>query len=203
MASKSRRPALRRSWNMTRNSCSISRATSWRIASAVFSLGAGRFLLDWPQTANLFIDLHKGAGQLLIFAELRDLLFGFPHGGRSRQCLADGLALHLVGEPQRGTVARIIRLSTMTGPFATTTHDSGNTSGPKVAEPGKLHHKIGTLLFEIGERWGLRQVGSFILNVSHTFSMGPQKKEAPYRALLRRAPRRAVSDRSPGHGWYN
>ena len=55
-----------------------------------------------------FIGGREGAAQLLILAELRDLLLGFPHCGRSGQRLTDGLALPFVGEPQGGTVTGIV-----------------------------------------------------------------------------------------------
>jgi hypothetical protein len=38
----------------------------------------------------------------------------------------------------------------MACPFAVTTQDWGNTPGPKMAELGELHHKLGTPLLEIG-----------------------------------------------------
>jgi hypothetical protein len=151
MASKSRRPALRRPLKMTHSSWSTSCAISWWTSPGpFFFLRARRYFLYRPQPADLFTHLHKGAAQLLIFAELRDFVLSFPHGGRGGQRLADRFALHLVSETQGGAVAGIVRLGALTPRFATATQDSSHRSGTKVAEPGELGDKFRTLLFKIG-----------------------------------------------------
>ena len=68
------------------------------MASVVFFLAAGQVFLYRPQVADLLVHVHEAPAQLLEFSELRDLLLGLSHGGGSRQSLADGFALRLVGE---------------------------------------------------------------------------------------------------------
>jgi len=51
--------------------------------------------------------------EFLKAAELDDLLLGFAHGGRGRQCFGDGLATPLVCQTQVGSMTGIIGLRTV------------------------------------------------------------------------------------------
>src|SRR5438067_1674398 len=132
-ASRSMLPVCFRSAKMRASSVVTSRAISWWIASAVFFLRR-QGLFGRSQSADVLIDFHKSAVQFLIFPKLSDLLFRLFHRCGRRQRLADGLALYLVSQAQGRAVARIVRLGAMTGRLATATHDSGNRTGPEVAE---------------------------------------------------------------------
>jgi hypothetical protein len=64
---------------MTLNSCSASRVISFWIVSVFFFLTAEQILLYRPQTADLFVNLHKTTTRFPILTELADLLPGFSY----------------------------------------------------------------------------------------------------------------------------
>jgi hypothetical protein len=123
---------------------------SFWIVSVFFFLTAGQILLYRPQTADLFVNLHKTTTQFPILTELADLLPGFSYGGLGGKSLADSFSLNLAGESQGRTVTSILRLGAVAGGFATATNDPCNGAGTKVIETSELGHQIGTLLFQSG-----------------------------------------------------
>jgi hypothetical protein len=82
---------------MTCKSCSTSRATSWRIASAVFFLSCRLFLQNRPQAADLFIHFQQLLAQLPKTMVLLDLALCLAQGSIGRKSLCHRLALHLAG----------------------------------------------------------------------------------------------------------
>ena len=94
---------------MTCSSWSTSRATSWRIASAVFFPGLLADLLHRPHLADLFIDIRQLIAQFPEAPALGDLALRFRQAGRRGKCLGDGLAIHLACQPKVGTMAGIAR----------------------------------------------------------------------------------------------
>jgi hypothetical protein len=114
VASRSRRPVLRRSWNTTRKNCSISRVISCRIASTVFFSLRFCLLIERPQTADLRVGSQKLTSELLEFPEFLHFSLGFLDRRRGGQRFRDGLAIDLIGEPEIGAVTRLTGLMAVT-----------------------------------------------------------------------------------------
>src|ERR1035437_4143124 len=151
MASKSRCPDLRRPLKMTCNNRSTSRATSRRIASAVFFLGCWRDLLHGPQLADLFIDIQQLIAQFPEALALGDLALRFRQTGRRGKCFGDGFAIHLACQSIVGAVAGITGPMAVTVWISTTTTCSRNGARPQVTQLGDLQLNGGAAAFQVNQ----------------------------------------------------
>lgn len=139
-----------------------------------FFLGGVWCLLYRSQTADFFVDIHKGTAQLLIFAELGDFVFRFPHGDGSRQCFTDGSCPGPCRSDASWTVTRVVWLGAMTRRFATA------TTIP-VTDPGR-RSRSRVIWDTSAERCCSRSTNdggiwlSFSLYVLFTFRNQPQKR---------------------------
>jgi hypothetical protein len=140
---------------MARNRWSISRATSWRIASAVFFLWRQR-LLNRTQAADPFADFHEFMAELPVVPEFGNLPLGLAHSDWGRQRLGYGLTAHLVGEAQVGPVAGVIGLRTVTTRFTTTINGTDDGTGAHVLEVGDGAEQRRASGFQGGKRLGHR-----------------------------------------------
>src|SRR5688500_4430977 len=95
-ASRSTWPVLRRPVKRVPSRCSTSRATSCRIASAVFFRFTERLLFHRPQTADLLIDLDQLPAEPLVLTEFGDLSLGLAHCRWIWQGFRHRLAMPLV-----------------------------------------------------------------------------------------------------------
>jgi hypothetical protein len=120
MASKSKRPVLRRTPKITRRSWSPSQATSLRNASAVFFLGRRRDLLHRPQLADLFIDIQQSIAQFPEALAFGDLALSFGQAGWVGKRPGDGFAIHFACQSRVGAMAGITGLMAMTVRIFTT-----------------------------------------------------------------------------------
>jgi hypothetical protein len=112
IASRSTGLPILRSRKMMRRSCSTSRATSCRIASAVFFLRRLCLLLDGTDMTDLGVDVDKLTAESFEFAELGDFPLRFAQRGRVWQRLRNSLAFRFKGQPGSRTVGRLVGLVT-------------------------------------------------------------------------------------------
>jgi hypothetical protein len=141
---------LRRPWKTTRRSCSTSRETSWRIASAVFFLG-GQSLLDRPCAADLPIDFHQLAGERAELAELRNFGLRLAEGGLRGKVLSGSLAADLLRELKVGAMAGVARFGAMAAGLAAAADSAGNRAGLEIAEFGDPAEQRGPVIYERGK----------------------------------------------------
>jgi hypothetical protein len=104
--------------------------------------------LDRTPAANLGVDLYPSAAQLLKLPELGNLSFRLAPGRRAGQGFGDGLALHLVGEAEAGTMAGMTGLMTMTLGLAGAAGDAGDRPAAEVPELGNLQDQLGPLVLQ-------------------------------------------------------
>jgi hypothetical protein len=119
------------------------------MASAVFFLLLlFRLLRDRTLTADLFVQLYKSAAQLLILAELGNLALRLALRLRIGEALGHRLTSRLVGEAERGAVARLPRLMTVTAGVPAAPLGGGDRSRPKVTQFGDLMQNRPTFCFQ-------------------------------------------------------
>lgn len=89
--------------------------------------------------------------ELLKFPVLCDFQFSFPYRDGCGQGLADGLGLHLIGQPQVGAMAGIIGSRAVAGRLPAATDDAGDGTRTKVAQFGEGAQQVASFLLKLGK----------------------------------------------------
>jgi hypothetical protein len=111
-------------------------------------------LSDWPQTADLSIDLDHLAGQGLKSAKPGDLAFRLADRGKRGQTLREGLAVDLSCDLKVRAMPRIVRFGAMAAGITATVKRAGNGARLEVTEFGDLPKQGGALAGKCIERVG-------------------------------------------------